>query len=328
MKDVSLSRIIKNLSKEDPTRLYGYINFDGNHTTLHGLTEDKNDNDIDNREHSINWDEISNSKILNEISDIYSNVEEYIPKQYQEQPQLHNPDYEITPREYDQIKNLILKKHNLTVTEENKKIVVCASHRKLCEKTGLCTSYYFFNQPLVKDKSTGKYLNYGNVVITVNKELTYVWEKILSFFSLQILSAYRVYFQQKIESELIRSNQKSAKAAIMSRNMSHNLGSHVMFYIKQKLESVESIFQTGALKELINSQSIDELKKKVECKISLRKVVEMPFLVGLGRFLNYLQERQDYIATVATNYIPYSTAINFKDSIYDELKPEKHSQRH
>jgi hypothetical protein len=27
----------------------------------------------------------------------------------------------------------------------------------------------------------------------------------------------------------------------MSRNMSHNLGSHVMFYIKQKLQSVSKI---------------------------------------------------------------------------------------
>ena len=120
---------------------------------------------------------------------------------------------------------------------------------------------------------------------------------------------------------------KAAKAAIMSRNMSHNLGSHVMFYIKQKLESVEKILQTGTLQELIKSSSVAEMREKLqEGKAELGD--ELPFLVGLGRFLNYLQERQDFIATVATNYIPYTTTINFKDAIYDELKPEKRAQRH
>ena len=127
--------------------------------------------------------------------------------------------------------------------------------------------------------------------------------------------------------DLVRKNQyeaiKAAKAAIMSRNLSHNLGSHVMFYIKQKLESVHKILQTGALENLIRCQSLDELKVVVDGSGD-----ELPFLVGLGRFLNYLQERQDFIATVATDHIPYSTIINFKDAIYDELKPEKRFLRH
>ena len=41
--------------------------------------------------------------------------------------------------------------------------------------------------------------------------------------------------------------EKSAKAAIMSRNMSHNLGSHVMAYLKQKLGSVRSEEHTSEL---------------------------------------------------------------------------------
>lgn len=140
-----------------------------------------------------------------------------------------------------------------------------------------------------------------------------------------------------------RETVKSAKAAIMSRNMSHNLGSHVMFYIKQKLQSVGKIFQDGALAELVNieelkdlraddlsakiSQIVDSLKSEKDKKDE-NSNLEMPFLVGLGHFLNYLQERQDYIATVATDYIPYKSAINFKDAIYDELKPELRFKRH
>ena len=112
----------------------------------------------------------------------------------------------------------------------------------------------------------------------------------------------------------------------MSRNMSHNLGSHVMFYIKQKLQSVSKIVDNKVLANIIPGKLSD--LKTIEQKIKENKDVELPFLVGLGRFINYLQERQDYIATVATDYIPARSTISFKDFIYDELKPELRYQRH
>lgn len=146
---------------------------------------------------------------------------------------------------------------------------------------------------------------------------------------------------------IILQSIKSAKAAIMSRNMSHNLGSHVMFYIKQKLESVGKIINEGVLVDLLDLRAnqvvdLNELNAKVKSIIEKQKKadnekqesnannprLELPFLVGLGRFLNYLQERQDYIATVSTDYIPYKSSISFKDAIYDELKPELRAERH
>lgn len=130
------------------------------------------------------------------------------------------------------------------------------------------------------------------------------------------------YDQYKMITESI----KSAKAAIMSRNMSHNLGSHVMFYIKQKLQSVSKIINNDVLHNIITGSqlNIEELQKKLQNSAN----IELPFLVGLGRFINYLQERQDYIATVATNYIPARSTISFKDFIYDELKPDLRYERH
>lgn len=162
--------------------------------------------------------------------------------------------------------------------------------------------------------------NKSDVAVDTNKIANDLW-----FLGLQI--TYNSMFQIAMEfwGKATKEAERSAKAAIISRNLSHNLGSHVMFYIKQKLESVSSIFKEGALKELIQSKSVEDLINR------LNKPVfnyEMPFLVGLGRFINYLQERQDYIATVATNHIPYRATINFKDAIYDELKPEKRSERH
>ena len=166
----------------------------------------------------------------------------------------------------------------------------------------------------------------GHFVLSTNgndldKDLDYIKKfKALSFvllFPVSQINLSSIYIN-KARFEAI----KSAKAAIMSRNMSHNLGSHVMFYIKQRLQSVEKIIGTGALKDLVAANSIEEIDA------SKFGDTEMPFLVGLGRFINYLQERQDFIATIATNYIPYFATINFKDAIYDELKPEKKAIRH
>lgn len=133
-------------------------------------------------------------------------------------------------------------------------------------------------------------------------------------------------FLNALQKEYLNRSLKSAKAAIMSRNMSHNLGSHVMFYIKQKLQSVSKIIDHKVLDNIIpgNIEKIDD----IIARIKENKEIELPFLVGLGRFINYLQERQDYIATIATDYIPANSTISFKDFVYDELKPELRYQRH
>lgn len=140
----------------------------------------------------------------------------------------------------------------------------------------------------------------------------------------------------------IEEARKSAKAAIMSRNMSHNLGSHVMAYLKQHLCSVTNILQDNILSDLMSATSFAELLDRIEeaktkngSSVKFVKEVSteegslaLPFLVGLGHFISYLQERQDFIATVATDYIPYYSTVNFKDFIYDELNPDKRHLRH
>lgn len=118
---------------------------------------------------------------------------------------------------------------------------------------------------------------------------------------------------------------KSAKAAIMSRNMSHNLGSHVMSYLKQKLGSITSILneENKVLYNLYDGKNFEKPLREI-----VSSNVQLPFLVGTGRFIGYLQERQDYIATIATDYIPYGAPVNMKDAIYDELNPDLRYMRH
>jgi len=131
---------------------------------------------------------------------------------------------------------------------------------------------------------------------------------------------------------------KAAKAAIMSRNMSHNLGSHVMYYLNLKLSSVGHIFKENVLKDLISSThnrdnsitiSLDTGESiGIEHKLDSITEISLPFLMGLGRFINYLQERMDFIATISTDYIPYFLTVSFKDGIYDEFNYDLRVRRH
>lgn len=150
--------------------------------------------------------------------------------------------------------------------------------------------------------------------------------------------------KQKIRHESI----KSAKAAIMSRNMSHNLGSHVMSYLKHHLGSVKDMLNDQILSYLFSGEKdfnetmynpakwnerewFKESEKQRAAKDSDKLYatkLALPFLVGLGQFISYLQERQDFIATIATDFIPYFASVNFKDFVYDELNNDKRYNRH
>lgn len=164
----------------------------------------------------------------------------------------------------------------------------------------------------------------GGLYLGVDKECKRI--NIINFLRTILLPLITNYQRYETKRAYINSSN-SAKAAIMSRNMSHNLGSHVMAYLKQSLRSVEDIIEFNALADLIEG-NIDSLLKKIQDFERVKANIELPFLVGLGRFISYLQERQDFIATIATDFIPYHATVNFKDFIYDELNPDHRHKRH
>jgi hypothetical protein len=143
-----------------------------------------------------------------------------------------------------------------------------------------------------------------------------------------------------------RGQRRAAAAAIMSRNMSHNLGSHILSFLKQDFKSTKVIFQkNGVLKPFIgtleneldvkfpeNNNSGNIKNKYFYYKGTSLEIPDAEYLVGLGRFLGYLQERQDYIATISSESIPYFSSLNFIDFVYDEfmfhLKAARHSGSH
>lgn len=192
---------------------------------------------------------------------------------------------------------------------------------------GACFIYFEpKDYSILQDEESKDYLRY---VISLISDIV--------GFAIRFVSAnYMFNLGLQLQENARKEAMKSAKAAIMSRNMSHNLGSHVMSYLKQNLSSVQSMLNDRILallfeneQDMLNKLEVEFRKELLpDKKDSLSEKAALPFLVGLGQFISYIQERQDFIATIATDYIPYLSNINFKDFIYDELNPDKRYERH
>jgi predicted RNA-binding protein len=100
---------------------------------------------------------------------------------------------------------------------------------------------------------------------------------------------------------------KSAIAAIMSRNMSHNLGSHVFFYTRQELLKIYD--------------------KQKDIKTSDAKE-NASMVKGIAWFLHYVQERQDFIANINSGDEFIFGPLNFKQDVIDEITPDGVDYRH
>lgn len=146
-------------------------------------------------------------------------------------------------------------------------------------------------------KNGNQYLSNILVVSSKKKHIVFVKDHHVDFirFLFQMEMAYATIVEKARKVESI----KSAVAAMMSRNMSHNLGSHYLFYTKMYLES------------LANSSR-----------------EKGPDIRGAAKVLGYMQARMDYLATIVSNYkYPYGS-VNFKSQILDELTVDDFSKRH
>jgi len=130
---------------------------------------------------------------------------------------------------------------------------------------------------------------------------------------------------EKQKNDLIKHSTRSAVAAIMGRNMSHNIGSHVLSNLKDEIIKIgEHLFEVGKDDSKIIQALLELFNKKDNDPISL----QYKSFFGLSWFLNYLQERQDYIATISgfenQTFIP----VNFKSFILDGFLPDHRYNRH
>lgn len=171
LENVSLSGMIKTITNEDPTRLYGYIQYDSEiaKTTFCGLNEKKLINS--KYSESLNNPSEELGKAIKEISTQFDNAARILPPEYADLL-INNKEntIDITPSQYDNIKYTVAKQCPLLASEKDKsrkEVLIVATHQKLCEKSNLNTSYYFFNQPFIRENGT--FSNYGNMLLRSTK---------------------------------------------------------------------------------------------------------------------------------------------------------------
>ena len=124
-----------------------------------------------------------------------------------------------------------------------------------------------------------------------------------SFFALYSLIHFVAELVVSVVTQhaLKNASLKSAIAAIMSRNMSHNLGSHVVTNAKHQIEELE------------RKQVDDSVREQLK---------------GLSGLLQYLQEQQDFIAVIANDEHYPKGPLNFKSSVFDILAMDGPPRRH
>ena len=156
---------------------------------------------------------------------------------------------------------------------------------------GACFIYF---EPQQNNKIEDKDDFYTFLKCVIEK-IVYETGKFIRF----IASNYSFNLGLQLQENARKETIKSAVSAIMSRNMSHNLGSHYLYYTKAHLDNMAKDAADNG-----------------------------PDIRGAAKVLGYIQARMDYLATVISNdKYPYG-AVNFKSQIYDELTVDDFSSRH
>lgn len=116
------------------------------------------------------------------------------------------------------------------------------------------------------------------------------------------------FFTEVLATYVKAQRDRAARIAIMARNMSHNLGSHVL----SRVDRIDAVWR------LADPKSLDTLTGKLNSK----KVVTMPHdtVALMCDLLSYLRERMDFIAEIVTSAPSWEMPMMLAE-LRDYLKP-------
>jgi hypothetical protein len=159
----------------------------------------------------------------------------------------------------------------------------------------------------------------GGLILYYNEETKVNEELLIELLNLRNRSSYITQYTQRALQDIRKHANKSAITAIMSRNMSHNLGSHVLSYVKSDLTHFETL-----LDEKEKNQAKQQRYGKVEALTEVEK--ELAYRNGTVRLLNYLQERQDFIAALSSfedfTFMPIDLHHALNNFLFKDLENE------
>jgi hypothetical protein len=126
-----------------------------------------------------------------------------------------------------------------------------------------------------------------------------------------VAHGYSFQILKKKEREAKSAAVHAAVAAIMSRNLSHNLGSHVFYYTRETLNNLVLQFpkKDENLQYIITENDESNLK-------------------GVSWFLSYLQDRHDFIASINSGEQLNFGPLNLKQDVVDAITPDAVDFRH
>lgn len=110
----------------------------------------------------------------------------------------------------------------------------------------------------------------------------------------------QMFLQERIRREIVKHGTNSAVAAIMGRNMDHNIGSHVLSYLVSEYR-----------------EDMEDIAKLV--KFSDKELPLKCFILNNRYLLKYLKDRMDFIATILT-FTPSCTTLNFLQDVIGDTK--------
>ena len=188
--------------------------------------------------------------------------------------------------------NMFFKRHdtndNSSIFDDDKVSSLLCQYQNIFNLLN-CKKCFFYFIPPQQQRAA----NDGMLYCSFSSELRKQQIVSISYFISGIFMEDVLY---RLDTESI----KSAVAAIMSRNMSHNLGSHVI----------------SGTKSYISNRNYDTSKSDNK---------------GIYRLFQYLQERMDFVSVIinsAQNPYTFNSPLNLKSDILDEIAADGRDKRH
>ncbi len=143
-----------------------------------------------------------------------------------------------------------------------------------------------------------------------------------------LLDKLEKYEKSLVKSLILSSSLRAACAAIMGRNMSHNIGSHVLARLTNaKLANSVRGQDIDMIRKriCINDNDNNEGKAKDRSENSIKDIIDLSkWSDNMQIFLRYLQQRQDYIATISTEWPGWTDSVYFLRDVMQWFLQQKH----
>ena len=174
-----------------------------------------------------------------------------------------------------------------------------------CSKLGSNRSWQILN--FIPCDSYGKMALGGTVVLLRSFKNPFLLVTLKLIINQMMNCMALVYSDKKWRDNALR----QAIAAIMARNMSHNIGSHVLAYLKSELD-IHKGKPENPLKALDADMGLLSRRKDLYPE-ALRG-----YFISLKEMIEYLKDRMDFIA-VAQTYVPSCSTMNLRNDFEKKL---------